>query len=115
MYGLAKDNPAMLTILQADNPDTAASDPVETTPALEKAAKRLSNGAVKTRKSRKGDEPVSVTETDSEEETATHVEKQEAKLDEGSENSAGVTSTREVLRFTLFETRVLFYSNWSIC
>jgi hypothetical protein len=90
----------MLTILNAHNP---SSHPVQTTSEkLESvtaptAAKRLSNGgAVKTRKSVKGDDPVSVTETDSEEETATHGEKQE---DEGSDNSAGVTSTREVLRF----------------
>jgi hypothetical protein len=98
----------MLTILHAHNPDTAASDPVLTTPSLEKEsvtaskpAKRLSNGGtVKTRKSGKGDDPVSVTETDSEEEeTVDHGEKQEAKLDEGSENSAAVASTREVLRF----------------
>jgi hypothetical protein len=92
----------MLTILNALNP--ASSHPVQTTSekiesvTTPKAAKRLSNGAVKTRK--KLDDPVSVTETDSEEEeTATHGEKQEAKLDEGSVDSA-VTSTREVLRFT---------------
>jgi hypothetical protein len=109
----------MLTILNAHNP--ASSHPVETTlEKLEsvtapKAAKHLSNGTVKTRKSGKLDDPVSVTETDSEEETATHGEKQEAKLDEGSDDSAAVASTREVLRFTLFETRVLFYSNWSLC
>ncbi len=56
---------------------------------------------MKTRKSGKGDDPVSVTETDSEGETATHGEQQEAKLDDGSDNSAGVTSTREVLRFVV--------------
>jgi hypothetical protein len=93
----------MLTILNADNP--AASHPVQTTSeklesvTAPKAAKRLSNGTVKTRKSGKGDDPVSVTETDSEEETATHGERQEAKLDEGLVDSAAVTSTREVLRF----------------
>jgi hypothetical protein len=95
----------MLSILQAANP--ASSAPVQTTTSekLEsvtapKAAKRLSSGAVKTRKSVKGDDPVSVTETDSEEEeTATHGEKQEAKLDKGSDNSACDTSSREVLRF----------------
>jgi hypothetical protein len=96
----------MLTILNAHNP--AASHPVETTSeklesaTAPKSAKHLSNGgAVKTRKSGKGDDPVSVTETDSEEEeTATHGEKQEVKLDEGSVDSAAVASTREVLRFT---------------
>jgi hypothetical protein len=105
VYDLAKDNPSMLTILNADNP--ASSDPMQaTSEKLEsvtapKAAKRLSNGgAVKTRKSGKGEDPVSVTETDSEEEeTATHGEKQEAKLDEGLDDSAVVASTREVLLF----------------
>jgi hypothetical protein len=99
----------MLIILNAHNP--AASHPVPTTSeklesvTAPKAAKRLSNGgAVKTRKSGKGDDPVSVTETDSEEEeTVEHgeKEKQEAKLDEGSDDTAAVTATREVLRFTL--------------
>ncbi len=121
MYDLAKDNPAMLTILQAGNP--AASDPVQTTSeklesvTAPKAAKRLSNGgAVKTRKSGKGDDPVSVTETDSEEETA---EKQEAKLDEGSVDSEVVTSTREVLRFVkklvfFIENRMVEFFLWFV-
>jgi hypothetical protein len=118
VYDLAKAIPAMLSILNAHNP--AASDPAETTSeklesiTAPQAAKHLSNGTVKTRKSEKGDDPVSVTETDSEEEeTATHGEKQESKLDEGSDISAAVTSTREVLRFTF--VWVLFYSNWSLC
>ncbi len=112
MYDLAKDNPAMLTILNIHNP--ASFDPVEaTSEKLEsvtapKAAKHLSNGAVKTRK--KLDDPVSVTETDSEEEeTATHGEQQDAKLDVGSDNTGAVASTREVLRFTWFETRVVLF------
>jgi hypothetical protein len=104
VYDLAKDNPSMLTILNAHN--SASSHPAETTSEkLEsvnapKQAKRLSKGgAVKTRK--KLDDPVSVTETDSEEETGAHGEKQEDTLDEGLDDSAAVASTREVLHFTM--------------